>query len=102
MESGLHFEVQLRSMKLAPFVGPRGSFARRVDFRVRSLELQKTKIVDGGLVGEETLRRCELLRDLGAQVVTVTDEWMDHHQHGNWLADVVDMALQQVADRNYN
>lgn len=101
MSSGLQFEVKLKSMKLAPYVGPTGQFARAVEFRVRSLDSQRTRTVDGGLVGLETLRRCELLKNLGAEVVTVSEPWMNQ-QRDNWLLDLVGIALQQVADRCAN
>ena len=95
----LQFEVSLKSMKIAPAVGPNGSFARTVPFGIHSPASHGTKTVDGGLVGEETLRRCELLEESGAEVVTVTDEWL--HRHSNeWQTELVNLALKQVAARN--
>ncbi len=86
------FEVSLASMKIAPYVGPKGNFARAVQFRVRSLDSLRTERVDGGLVGEETLRRCELLKQRGPETVTVTSAWT--MQHG--LIDIVNIALENL------
>jgi len=99
MESSaaLQFKVSLRSMKIAPAVGPKG-FARAVEFRVTSLDTRRTRAVDGGLVGEETLRRCEVLRHSGPEVVTVTGEWMNQHVD-SWPIGVVNLALERAATR---
>lgn len=97
LSAELQFKVSLRSLKIAPAVGPKG-FARAVEFRVTSLDTHRTRAVDGGLVGEETLRRCEVLRDSGPEVVAVTMDWMNQHVD-TWPIDVVNLALERAAAR---
>ena len=94
----LQFEVSLKSLKIAPYIGQKGGFARSVEFRVRSLDAHGTKTVES-VVGEETLRRCELLTEKGPERVTVSQAWMMNRHLSDWPTDIVNLALEQAANR---
>jgi hypothetical protein len=86
--------ISVKSIQREPYI-VNGRFAQSADIEGRSRDRNSRFSIKTGLLNDEQLRRCELLKRHGSTVVELSDGYRDDNR---WIDAAIQKALDRIAE----